>query len=85
LPRRSFSSSGTPAAAPKPSSSSNGNGGATLRQRVTSFAVGAGLTALFSQYYIYTEVRTGNAVLLQTHAQLARRVQRLEEAHAAKK
>lgn len=47
--------------------------------------MGAGLTALFSQYYIYTEVRTGNAVLLQTHAQLARRVQRLEEAHAAKK
>ena len=47
-----------PAATPAPVQRS----GAGFFQRVSSFLVGAGLTALASQYYIYQELVDGNAL-----------------------
>ena len=45
-------------------------GGAGLFQRVSSFLIGAGLTALVTQYFIYEEVKAGN----RTHAEKAIRI-----------
>jgi hypothetical protein len=48
-------------------------------QRVSSFLVGAGLTALVSQYFIYNELVGGNAVILQRQKDLEKRIKALEK------
>jgi len=52
---------------------------AGLWQRVTSFLVGAGLTALASQFYLFREVRDGNQAMLKKHKELEIRLLQLEE------
>ena len=47
-----------------------GGFGAGLVQRVSSFLVGAGLTALVTQYYIFQEVHQGNMLLLLKQQEL---------------
>lgn len=49
-----------------------------LFQRVTSFLVGAGLTALGTQYYLFSEVRTGNLLMLERQKELEARLAKLE-------
>ena len=67
--QRSFSSSETPKA------------GATLFQRISSFVLGAGLTAVVTQYYIFEEVRQGNRTMVQKQQELEQRVLALEKKH----
>lgn len=58
--------------APKPS-------GASIFQRITSFAVGAGFTALATQYYIFEEIRDGNQAMLAKQQELEKRLLKLEK------
>ena len=53
--------------------------GASLFQRLSSFIVGAGVTALFTQFYIYEEVKDGNKLMLQKQADLEQRLAKLEK------
>jgi len=47
--------------------------------RVSSFLVGAGLTALASQYYIFEELRQGNKALIEKQNEIEKRLQKLEK------
>ena len=47
-------------------------------QRLSSFTVGAGVTALVSQYYIYDELVEGNKIILAKQKVLEKRVKALE-------
>ena len=49
-----------------------------LLQRLSSFAVGAGLMALATQYYIFEDVRNGNLAMLQKQRELEARLDKLE-------
>jgi hypothetical protein len=49
-----------------------------MLQRVSSFLVGAGLAALGTQYYIYTEIRDGNLRMLDKQKELEIRLAKLE-------
>lgn len=55
--------------------------GASIFQRLSSFAVGAGLTALATQYYIFEEVRGGNQLMLEKQKELEKRLHKLETKH----
>mmetsp|Transcript_16661 Transcript_16661/g.24944 ORF Transcript_16661/g.24944 Transcript_16661/m.24944 type:complete len:95 (-) Transcript_16661:209-493(-) len=52
--------------------------GAGFFQRVSSFVVGAGLSALASQYYIYQELVAGNEIILKKQKGLELRLNKLE-------
>jgi hypothetical protein len=45
---------------------------------LTSFVVGAGLTALVTQFYLFEEIRTGNLLLLQRQTDIEQRIKNLE-------
>jgi hypothetical protein len=60
-------------------SSSGGSALSGMFQRVTSFLVGAGLTALMTQYYLFAEVRQGNVQMLQKQKELESRLAKLEK------
>ena len=53
--------------------------GAGLFQRLSSFLVGAGLSALVTQYFIFEEVKAGNQLMLQKQSELESRVYKLEK------
>jgi len=72
---RLFTSEAPVATTPKPVSS----GGAGFFQRVTSFVVGAGVTALATQYYIFEEVKAGNKMMLVKQKELEQRIAKLEK------
>lgn len=55
------------------------SGGAGFFQRVTSFVVGAGVTALATQYYIFEEVKAGNKMMLVKQKELEQRIAKLEK------
>jgi hypothetical protein len=61
---------------PPPSPASSGFSG--LMQRITSFVVGAGVTALVTQFYLFEEIRTGNLLLLQRQNDIDTRLKNLE-------
>ena len=63
-------------AAAAPSKSS---GGAGLFARIGSFLVGAGLTALGTEIYIFKEVREGNLEMLKKQRELEKRIAALEK------
>jgi hypothetical protein len=67
-----FVSTETPSAAKKV-------GGAGLFQRLSSFVVGAGVTALATQYFIYEEVKEGNKLMLLKQQELEVRLTKLEK------
>ncbi|GAX16502.1 hypothetical protein FisN_7Lh218 [Fistulifera solaris] len=52
---------------------------ANIFQRMSSFLVGAGLCALATQFYIYQEIRTGNALMIAKQAELEKRLRKLEK------
>jgi len=52
--------------------------GAGLFQRLSSFIVGAGVSALVSQYYIYNELVIGNEVMLAKQKELENKLKALE-------
>jgi hypothetical protein len=54
-------------------------GGASIFQRLSSFAIGAGLMALVTQYYIFEELRLGNQVMLTKQKELEQRLAKLEK------
>jgi hypothetical protein len=54
-----------------------------MLQRVSSFLVGAGLTALGTQYYIYAEIRDGNLRMLDKQKELETRLAKLESGSTA--
>ena len=53
--------------------------GGGLFQRISSFLVGAGLTALVTQFYIYQEVHNGNRLMLDKQKELEHRLIKLEK------
>jgi hypothetical protein len=53
--------------------------GAGLFQRLSSFLVGAGLTALVTQFFILDEVRKGNGLMVAKQAELESRLAKLEK------
>ena len=63
------------AAAPAPAK----RGGAGLFQRLSSFLVGAGVTALGTQYLIFHELHEGNKTMLSRQQALEARVAALEK------
>lgn len=52
--------------------------GAGLIERLSSFFVGAGLTALVTQFYIFQEIKDGNEAMIKKHKDLEKRVSKLE-------
>ncbi|KAL3795425.1 hypothetical protein ACHAWO_007673 [Cyclotella atomus] len=60
-------------------SSSSSGGGAGLFARLGSFLVGAGLTALATEVYIFKEVREGNLEMLKKQRELEKRIAALEK------
>ena len=54
-------------------------GGAGFFARVGSFLVGAGLTALTTEVYIFKEVREGNLEMLKKQRDLEKRIAALEK------
>lgn len=61
------------------SSLGGGTGGiGSFFQRVSSFIVGAGVSALVSQYYIYNELISGNESIIQKQNDLEKRLKALE-------
>lgn len=70
------SSSSTPSttATAAPASS-----GASLWQRLVSFTIGAGISALVSQYYLFVQVRQGNKEMIKKQKQLEDRILKLEK------
>ncbi len=75
--RRSFSSPSVEVAKSS-SSGSRGGGGAGFFSRLSSFLVGAGLTALATEFYLFKEVREGNVELLRRHKEIEVRIAALE-------
>lgn len=68
--------SSTPASTP----TSNSPGRiAGFFSRVSSFLVGAGLTALVTQYYIFEELRDGNKIMLEKQKEIEKRLKALEK------
>jgi hypothetical protein len=61
------------------SSTTAPSGGAGLFQRLSSFLVGAGLSALVTQYFIFEELKAGNQLMLQKQSELESRVYKLEK------
>ena len=55
------------------------SGGAGFFARVGSFLVGAGLTALVTEIYIFKEVREGNLEMLKRQRELEKRIAALEK------
>jgi hypothetical protein len=74
-----FSADTKPAAATTTVVAAPKKSGAGFFQRVSSFLVGAGLTALVSQFYIYTELVEGNKIILQKQKALESRIAALEK------
>jgi hypothetical protein len=66
--------------APPSSSKRGGFAFSGVFQRLSSFLVGAGLTALGTQYYIYNEIRDGNLLMLDKQKELEARLAKLESA-----
>mmetsp|Transcript_14368 Transcript_14368/g.20010 ORF Transcript_14368/g.20010 Transcript_14368/m.20010 type:complete len:88 (+) Transcript_14368:147-410(+) len=54
-------------------------GGAGLLHRLSSFVIGAGVTALATQYYLFMEVREGNKLMLLKQKELETRLANLEK------
>ncbi|CAJ1934808.1 unnamed protein product [Cylindrotheca closterium] len=52
--------------------------GAGLMERLSSFFVGAGLTALVTQFYIFQEIKEGNEAMIEKQKDLEKRVAKLE-------
>ena len=52
--------------------------GAGLMERLSSFFVGAGLTALATQFYIFHEIKDGNDAMIKKQKDLEKRVAKLE-------
>jgi hypothetical protein len=50
-----------------------------LFQRISSFLVGAGLTALGTQYFIWDEVRKSNMFMIEKQIELEKRLLKLEK------
>jgi hypothetical protein len=67
---RSFSSEAAPVV--------KKSGGAGIFQRITSFFVGAGLTAIVTQFYIYDEIQGGNKKMIYKQKELESRLAKLE-------
>lgn len=55
------------------------SGGAGIFSRIGSFLVGAGLTALCTEIYIFKEVREGNLEMLKKQRDLEKRIAALEK------
>jgi hypothetical protein len=53
--------------------------GAGLLQRISSFLVGAGLTALITQLYLFDDIRQGNRVMLEKQKEIENRLAKLEK------
>mmetsp|Transcript_36936 Transcript_36936/g.110638 ORF Transcript_36936/g.110638 Transcript_36936/m.110638 type:complete len:97 (-) Transcript_36936:634-924(-) len=67
------------AAAAKPASPAALSGGGGLFQRLASFVVGAGVTALGTQFYVYQEIRDGNKAMIARVGALEARLAALEK------
>ena len=52
--------------------------GAGIFQRITSFLVGAGFTAIGTQFYIFKEIQEGNKVMIRKQEELEKRISKLE-------
>jgi hypothetical protein len=66
-------------AKPSPPAPKTKTSGAGFFQRVSSFLVGAGFTALASQYYIFRELHDGNASMLKKQKEIEQRLNKLEK------
>jgi hypothetical protein len=47
--------------------------------RVSSFIIGAGVTALITQYYIHREIVEGNKLMISKHREIEDRLYKLEK------
>jgi hypothetical protein len=48
-------------------------------QRITSFFIGAGLTAVGTQYYLYEEIKKSNAGMIAKQKEIEKRLDMLEK------
>mmetsp|Transcript_8534 Transcript_8534/g.12160 ORF Transcript_8534/g.12160 Transcript_8534/m.12160 type:complete len:88 (-) Transcript_8534:404-667(-) len=60
------------------SSASSSKGGGFF-QRLSSFIVGAGVTALGTQFFIFQEIHEGNKIMLEKQKSLEKRITQLEK------
>mmetsp|Transcript_36764 Transcript_36764/g.82705 ORF Transcript_36764/g.82705 Transcript_36764/m.82705 type:complete len:96 (-) Transcript_36764:157-444(-) len=67
-------------ARPLSSASASGGGrGAGIFARIGSFLVGAGMTALVTEVYVFAEVREGNLQMLRKQREIEDRLAALEK------
>lgn len=74
-----FATASTPVAAPKSVASKSGGMFGGLFQRISSFFVGAGLTALGTHYLIFEELRRSNSLMIEKQKQMEERLLKLEK------
>ena len=69
------------ASVPAPKATVNKSGGmfGGLFQRISSFFVGAGLTALGTHYLIFEELRKSNVLMIEKQKQMEARLSTLEK------
>jgi hypothetical protein len=66
-------------AAPKSTAIKSGGLFGGLFQRISSFFVGAGLTALGTHYLIFEELRKSNSLMIEKQKQMEERILKLEK------
>mmetsp|Transcript_13502 Transcript_13502/g.19913 ORF Transcript_13502/g.19913 Transcript_13502/m.19913 type:complete len:98 (+) Transcript_13502:104-397(+) len=59
--------------------------GASLWQRLSSFVIGAGLTAFATQFFIMKEVRDGNKLMMLKQKELEVRLAKVEKIEGKRK
>jgi hypothetical protein len=74
-----FATATTPVAAPKEIVRKSGGMFGGLFQRISSFFVGAGLTALGTHYLIFEELRKSNSLMIEKQKQMEERLLKLEK------
>jgi hypothetical protein len=74
--RRTFAADATPTPPTPPPAKKSGAG---LFQRISSFFVGAGLTALVTQFYIFKELTEGNNQMIASQKEIEKRLAKLEK------
>jgi hypothetical protein len=69
----------TPTTATPTSGKQSAGGIAGFFARVSSFIIGAGVTALITQYYIHQEIVEGNKLMISKQREIEDRLHKLEK------
>mmetsp|Transcript_37016 Transcript_37016/g.41346 ORF Transcript_37016/g.41346 Transcript_37016/m.41346 type:complete len:96 (-) Transcript_37016:1328-1615(-) len=77
--RRTFADDALKTSPSVPQSAGKSQEIAGFFSRIKSFALGAGLTALATQYYIFQEINNGNMIMMKKQIDIEARLKNLEK------